>query len=94
MTATALFALTFLGGRRLGEISGIALVLLIVLVFMILARWQRHRSRRGTALPTASHNSLKIMTTPTSGVSGDGGEIEAVLFGSDPDCIVATLKRY
>jgi cytochrome oxidase assembly protein ShyY1 len=45
MTVTALFALTFLGGRRLGEISGIALVLLIVLVFMILARWQRHRSR-------------------------------------------------
>ena len=42
MTATDLLALAIFGGRRLGEISGIALVLLIVLGFMILARWQRH----------------------------------------------------
>jgi len=45
MTATDLLALAIFGGRRLGEISGIALVLLIVLGMMILARWQRHRSR-------------------------------------------------
>ena len=38
MTATDLLALAIFGGRKLWEISGIGLVLLIVLGIMILAR--------------------------------------------------------
>jgi len=44
MTATVL-ALAIFGGKRLLEISGVALVLLIVLGIMIGARWKRHRQR-------------------------------------------------
>jgi hypothetical protein len=44
MTATVL-ALAIFGGRRLLEISGVGLVVLIVLGIMIGARWKRHRSR-------------------------------------------------
>jgi len=43
MTATVILVLAIFGGRRLLEISGVALVLLIVLGIMIGARWKRHR---------------------------------------------------
>src|SRR6516162_9586638 len=43
--STALLALAIFGGKRLLEISGVALVLLIVLGIMIGARWKRHRPR-------------------------------------------------
>jgi hypothetical protein len=45
MTATGLLALAIFGGKRLLEVSGVALVLLIVLGIMIGARWKRHRPR-------------------------------------------------
>ena len=45
MTATDLLVLAMFGGRRLLEVSGVALGLLIVLGIMIGARWKRHRAR-------------------------------------------------
>jgi hypothetical protein len=44
MTVTDLLALAIFGGKRLLEVSGVALVLLIVGI-MIGARWKRHRPR-------------------------------------------------
>jgi hypothetical protein len=45
MTATGPLVLAIFGGKRLLEVSGVALVLLIVLGIMIGARWKRHRPR-------------------------------------------------
>ena len=69
--ATDLLALAIFGGKRLGEISGIALVLLIVLGIMIWARWDR-----GPPQQWLNHQNLRYLALGF--LSSDGSRASVV----------------